>query len=106
MGDAEGSRLHFLSDARRRIDAVSCCGSQRMSSVVRPSSLADYSHSLSSLYLPPAAVASLPTGLLHLDGFDSLNSVSIKEGTVNICGYMGYVRLSLLSLLYMFFLFT
>ena len=44
-----------------------------MSSVVQPSSLADHSHSLSSLYLPPAAVASLPTGLLHLDGFDSLN---------------------------------
>ena len=53
-----------------------------MSSVVQPSSLADHSHSLSSLYLPPAAVASLPTGLLHLDGFDSLNAVSIKEGTV------------------------
>ena len=29
----------------------------------------DRGHSLCSLYLPLAAVASLPTGILHLDGF-------------------------------------
>ena len=32
----------------------------------------DRCHSLCSLDLPLAAVASLPTGLLHLDGFESL----------------------------------
>ena len=41
---------------------VSCCGSRRMSSAQTPSSLADRGHSLSSLHLPPAALASLPIG--------------------------------------------
>ena len=33
----------------------------------------DRCHSLASFLPPPAAVSSLPTGLLHLDGFESVS---------------------------------
>ena len=39
----------------------------------------DRCHSLTSLYLPLAALGSLPTGLSHLDGFES--PVDSKKGS-------------------------
>ena len=39
---------------------VSCCGARQLPRRQAPSSSADRGHSLSSLHLPPAALASLP----------------------------------------------
>ena len=40
----------------------SCCGARQLPQQQVPSSSADRGHSLSSLHLPPAALASLPIG--------------------------------------------
>ena len=40
----------------------SCCGARQFPRRQAPSSSADRGHSLSSLHLPPAALASLPIG--------------------------------------------
>ena len=40
----------------------SCCGARQLPRQQVPSSSADRGHSLSSLHLPPAALASLPIG--------------------------------------------
>ena len=41
---------------------VSCCGARQLPRRQAPSLSADRGHSLSSLHLPPAALASLPIG--------------------------------------------
>ena len=49
---------------------VSCCGTRNFLFVIHSQNF-DRCHSLTSLHLPLAALGSLPSGHLHLNGFES-----------------------------------
>ena len=55
-----GSPLCLLSWRNKKVG--SCCGARHLRRRQAPSSSVDRCHSLSSLHLPPAALASLPPG--------------------------------------------
>ena len=51
----------------------------------------DHCHSLTSLYLPLAALGSLPTGQLHLNGFESASNTT-KSPTLLVLDFLWWGR--------------